>query len=291
LLNLANGRKQYARFLSFFQKKFGIEVLDQVITKMKYAGSKWNTIRGFLIKYKMVGRLSNKNKEELAQSILEIKMIEQEIWYELKAFIKKEDIYTMNHVQEKKIYEDNQVYEHEYIDIREMCNNNGIGNSISSECETDLTGTGHYFYSDTSKNTIVKKDIFEFYINFNERFDNISCKGQTIKINNLVARKIAILACAEWGDFLDRIKIVYDDGTSSYLYIELNDWWKQPNLGYTVVWSGKVVEKEEGTAKLLDEEGRYMCGKIYELEDKKLIQEITLPICPNIHIFGITIHI
>ncbi len=296
ILSVCIGREQFSKLLKYFSEKFGIGELLKASQKLKYAAAKWSTIRGLLIKAKMLSS-ENNIAERVSQIINEIADIEENVAENLLQAISG-GVCTNNLIKDNDIMhkysDDNADIEVFMLDISEYFNNNAFGSFASKNSQADLTGTGHYFLKNgLPDDGIIKVDnnmIFKIKVSGDGINDNISCEGQIFELQNLLCKKgIMLLGCAEWGDFFEKLIINYTDGESEEIYIEFLDWWRGPAQGQTIAWEGQAAEKNMHGAELLGNKGRYLCARTYCTKLNKKIKNIILPNCPNIHLFAVSL--
>lgn len=107
------------------------------------------------------------------------------------------------------------------------------------------------------------------------------------RLPNLNYSNIMILASAVFGNFIDQIKLNFSDGKMEDVVINISEWWSdKPVYDEQIAWNGPVYKKKEGIFG-------YTFANIYSLNRlinrKGMIESITLPDCPYIHIFAITL--
>lgn len=131
----------------------------------------------------------------------------------------------------------------------------------------------------------IKKNMSVSILNGDKVDENcIICVGQHIKLpklNNI--KKLHLIGYATWGNQMEKLLLKWKQGLETDIYeINMSDWCLGANFGEDVVWNG-VFEK-------IGEDAIYN-GHIYNceilLKDNRRYEEIILPNCANICLFGI----
>lgn len=175
-----------------------------------------------------------------------------------------------------------------HLNIEKYMNNKGISSTLTSR-GANLTGGGmSYFFESKLEESINNKFNFRNFRNDNLN-DNISCLGQTIVIPKGIYKKFALAGCAEWGNYRDKIKVNYQDGSSEEITIGFTDWVSPPVYDETILLEGKMMDNVKGENIINNSYIARIFSKTYNL-DNKLIDNIVLPDCPNIHIFAISLN-
>lgn len=173
-----------------------------------------------------------------------------------------------------------------FLDLTPMFNNQGISDGIEST-KADLTGSGmsYYFDSPIPPSKLFRLETFKK----KELKDNISCQEQRIEVEEGFYTKLLMAGVAEWGDFKDKLRLEYEDGSMDELWIGLSDWILQPSFQETILFEGKMVENVNGVGVLNQSYRTKLYGVSYPLKGAAKLKRIHLPDQPYIHIFAITL--
>lgn len=167
------------------------------------------------------------------------------------------------------------------IPIDKYFNNKGLSYS-STNVKADFTGGKEYLVFDRNelqKHNISAGDGIEF--------DNLSCLGQSIALNNLYVKYIIISGCCEWGDYQDIITVNNKKG-KRMIGISISDLSNEAKFGEEILFGGKAYEYTENIVKIRQE-----CVNIFQTKCNVFdeVDFFELPICPNMHIFSISIEV
>ncbi len=167
------------------------------------------------------------------------------------------------------------------VPLTDFFNNKGICYSNAQKV-ADFTGAKEYL-------VFSRRDLQKFKINAGNGFDfdNISCAGQVISLNNIYAKYMIITGCSEWGDYEDLI-IINNNRGKKIINISMSDLSHEPRYGEQVLLSGKAYEYTENIVKIKQEHANIFQIKCSIFDE---VNSFELPICPNIHIFSINIEL
>ncbi len=288
---IAAGRTLCASFLQLVLEKQNISEILSIKNDLFRASSKWNTIRGFLTKSYYTS--FNENiKDKVYDRIVDVINFEVNIFRNLCSIKANNEVY-MNDNDKNNSKEDHISSSIEIIklDLDLFFNNKAFIKAESDIYRADISGTGLFLlYNDILSKKILTIGEMEFRLpKFGDvEFDNISCSGQEIYINEGIYNKIMIMGCSDNGDFIDDLTIRYINEEISRISLAFSDSWRLPKFGETIAWvgvGGKWANNEFTTHTNLQ--------RIFAIEQtinrQELIQAITLPECPNIHIFSISL--
>ena len=176
------------------------------------------------------------------------------------------------------------------LDLSGWFNCKGIG--CADETIADLNGIGEFIVDASMPTGMIQIGEMAFElpeIRVNEN-DNITCCKQNIDVQVGYCNEIAILGCSEWGGFKDYINIVYKDGYSERVLVELPIWTalniKDDNPNF--IECIKSINDED--FMLCGTENCYLHAKCYGLSHNEPIVKIELPECENMHIFAISLN-
>lgn len=272
--SVIKGRNMFIIFLEQL-KKYYLNI-DNVIELLTVSIGKWNTVMNILFKSSRTNWKPDIN-DKVYKIVMEIAKIEKNAFHllitksiEKRKICKKSD--SLPKVCEEKKFVN--------VDISNFFNNKGFSNN-PDEKKADLTLVGEYFVLNDKYKDIINNEVnFETY--FDERQDNVICKGQHIVVNQ--SGKIVglrLLLCAEWGTCNDAIVLETKDGRKKYCKIEANDIsvLNKPEtivIGYSKIKDGNIVNSQASIT--------YNCIEIDNVID---VCKIILPFNPNIHIIAI----
>lgn len=288
LFTLGKRRKQYSRMLAYIGKLYDIKELDAFSSRMKLAGDRWSSIFGLLCKaYYMNNDIKIINK--IASKIEEAANDEENIADNLLEFCK----YGNNNLCNTSIeHINNKMDIYCFLNLSSHMNNQGFSNSLLPTCSAQLSDDGRYFLADnlpTDKIWNIANMKFSFPTIFNNSYDNISCMGQIINVDQAMYNYIMLLGCSELGDYREHINIKYLDGFIERIPIEFTAWIKpQPSYGEIIAWTGSRAVRTENEVEV-SSFAVHLYAKNYQLKHDGKVECIELPTCPNIHIFAISL--
>lgn len=238
-----------------------------------FIAKKWNMARMMLLKC-LFARKTERFADGLANKIDEI------IDAELEMLNK---VFSDDYVDDQESTTTSSYTTYNTIDISDLFNNKGIGK------DADLNNNGEFFINyDFVPMDNVKYNLSQFDLKqMDLAFDNISCAGQTIHIDDKI-NGLLFLGCSEWGDFTDDVTVYYADGIKEKVRFTLNDWvpdFDKEDRTKMVCSGCKTVVIETG--EIVDEEDAYLYYADIKLAGKT-VRDIVLPQCENMHIFAIT---
>jgi hypothetical protein len=191
------------------------------------------------------------------------------------------------------------------VPISPYCNNKGFATDISNPHQADLSGVGSFFLMEglpCGRRLEVGGMRFQLSALGTDSFDNISCRGQIIMVDPDWYQRLMLLGCSEYGAFTATITARYSDGVAEAISVGFSSWGSpQPKFGETVAWSGAAVDKQPTFYRSAAEErrhsgpaenstvSRYLFAKTFPLKHPGRLETITLPDCPNLHLFAIAL--
>lgn len=293
ILNLANGRKQVGRVLKELAERENNEAIGTIGDQLIYIGGKWLGIRGCLIKARLAG-LNQVWLKRIIGSLEEIANYEENIASQLEEIIQSDGNVKDNKQisLEENAFVNKQILAEKVIKVEldGLFNSKGFDDIVSLESDADITGTGDYLLLENlSENTCIEADglIYKLSVGHEKKFDNISCGSQVLPLKIENPSMIGFLACAEWGDFYDKMEVLYEDGSIQELYFQLDDWCVRPKEENTFYINVKSVSTSNGELSV-DSEPRYICAITRRLKCGNTVKKIRFPNCPNIHIFALS---
>jgi len=289
------GRRKFAMLLKYFAENQNNDSLLTLSDKFDLAGSKWGAFRRMLLKYS-VARENTGIRNTVADKIRKIADYEESLASELYNICSRRESVCNNpyHSSMVNLNRKNKSSIKTFlVDLTEHFNNNAFGSILSKECTADLSGLGAYFLS----KGLPEGDIwnienmkFKFPTLEDGKNDNVSCCGQNISFTGGYFSSIALIACCDVGCFSDTLTINYDDGQTEEIIVKLTDISaSNPVYGETVACEVDCVERDNNGEVNISIRGRIL-AKEYCIQGKGMITGITLPHCPGIHIFAISLN-
>jgi len=165
------------------------------------------------------------------------------------------------------------------VSLKDYFNNKGLSHS-NKNMIADFTGGKEYLVFDFKE--LYKHNI---YAGDGVVFDNISCIGQVIKLNNVYVKYMIISGCSEWGDYEDVI-IIKNKRDINMINISISDMSHEPKFGEDILITGRAYEYTNNIVKIKQERVNIFQTKLSVLDE---VDSFELPICPNMHIFSISI--
>lgn len=288
---VAGARILYSRFVSFVADITKNQELYEIANNLMISKSKMDVIRSLLVKGRH-SQYTDRMKDKTVSILESVMELERNIVDSLGRITDSNefsgiDLDSVGLQEQEKIY----VPElHTFVNLEKHFNNIAFHSIISNDCAADITGTGHYFLSENAPGgQVIKVNnmSFEFpYIKDNIP-DNIMCQGQIIDLPEAKYRGIMFLGCCEWGSYVDYAKLNFNNSENLDIQINFSDWAiAAPIYDECVAWRGSVYDKT--LFKILHEKNS-LFALFRPIHKNDQLQSITLPQCPNMHIFAVTL--
>ncbi len=279
LIDVARMRSLYALSLTYIGKKVNDTEFIDFANQFRLLYAEWQMLVSILIKafYKKDFKdLQNK----IADGIVKIAREEEKVYY--KMVHKDKDIKLPLKKENSNKSNINKTYV--YCDLKEYINNCGFKTKYLERQQADFDGLGNYFICCENLKEISLKNI-RYKLNI-DIYDNIKCKAQTILVEKALYKEIGILGACDSGGFFGKLEIFYDDKHKEEQIFGLGEWrFEKCEFGEQVIWVGDRYY----FGNVNDEEKGYLFSYIIKLHSNRQIEQIKLPDCPNMHIFGITL--
>lgn len=285
---IRRGRRKYIKLLNSLSEKYNEANLMTASKLMEHIATSWSVIMSLFYKMSFMEDPSIYLKR-ISSKINKVSVEEEELCNYLIKVIE-------GNVQDDKMPDVkfpskiNQILNVDFIDLSNYYTNNAVSHIFSNESNADLTGTGQYFLaSELPDDSIWKVEdmSFNFPTIIEDQNDNVTCQSQTIPLTYGIYSTIMVLGCGEWGNFSENMILHFEDGESQSIELEFTDWHFSPIYGESIAWVGKNVDKNKETA-WFNNLPAHIFAKSYDVNYQKKIVSITLPDCPNIHIFAIS---
>lgn len=277
---------QYASALKYIEKHYYITGLSKVVANIEQIGSLWSAVMGMAVKciymncdIKMLSKISCK--------LYDIAGLEETAYHDIVKICN--NTFTYEHTESKSFQIANSKYT--YIQLKHYFNNIGIGYSLDKDCCAELSKNGKYILvTHKYDSKLCVGNITFIFDNIQvETKDNLTCEGQKVICNNIgIQDSITFLGCSEYGNHKDSVTINFDDGTFEIIPLEMTNWCeKEAKFGEFITIIGTYAIRYNGQIFASDQDV-YLFAKSYHIKSRQKVDEIELPYCPNIHLFGIT---
>ena len=288
---IAMGRRQFARLMEYLVKRYEIGGLEELATELDLAGSKWEAIRGLLLRlYKP--RDAKVLIEKAAKLVLEVADEEEALAGLLMQLCEQGELGNVQVAAgrvESVAVEEGKSF---FLDLGKYFNNNGCGGDYFEASKADFNGFGQFFLMDgMPKEGVLKAGEMEFYfLKLGDGLnDNIACSGELIEVPEGRYSSIMFLGCGDEGNFAGPVVIQYRDGVTEKIYLEFSCWYFQPMNEETVAWTGaRIAERLSGRIHVQPRHTNIF-GQRYKLKHVGEVISIRLPDCINLHVFAITL--
>lgn len=293
LQKVAGGRVHYAKFLNYLAVHCQIDSLLPISEQFEFMASSWSKVRSMLIKSSMMpaNQAINYDTTDIINKNADI---EEEVAYKLSNIVTSTTSYMFSN-----LYSDNtpikpniEISEFTYLKLNKYFNNKGFGKDTVSEYnKADLSGTGNFILFDgIAHDSIWNVDMmqFKFPVISETEYDNLSCIGQVIHVNRDIYKAVMLLGTSEWGNFKDEMVINFISGEAETAPLAFSDWINSPIYGEKIAWVGKGAYRNKNGIELLNQKVS-LFARIHYVKKIGAIDSITLPNCPGIHIFAISL--
>lgn len=287
---LSRKRKQFGDTLEYISKEYDDKQLESISIRMIKIGDLWSSVFGMICKAYCI---TNDKREQImgrvSDKIRDISRKEEEIALDLKSILYGGEI-SLD--ESKHDYElKKQISESSFltIDIENKLNTNGLSNIISYDSKAEFTSEKRYLYVKNLPKLVIDGIPFKMNEIDDEKNDNISCFGESIEVGLDYYSGIYFLCCADLESHREDIKIEYEDGLTKIHELNVSSWINPPSFHEKIAFHcyGVVRQDETHTASTYPFKGNIFIQYI-KLDENKKMNRINLPICPNIHIFALT---
>ena len=264
----------------------------EIKNDIEYVSVQWNIILSMFTKMYYSRYKSGAYKNRILKKLELIEEIEQNILNRITQLSNKRKI-SKSYIEKNDVPENlfdfyNNIEKREIISvlITKHLNNSGVKSKSNPKKKVDFNGLGDYIIDDNLLGSILIKNNYEFVIDDSNDsgYDNISCNNNNILVKQEVYRFVQLLGCSEYGIYMEKLKIIYIDGTEQVIKFCFSEWDFGAYDENEVVWSGHGYKKIGNTYEMPIR----LYAKRFPLLNKK-INSIMLPDCPNIHIFGVSL--
>lgn len=261
--------------------------LELVFDILKVAISKWNIFINLMLKYECMGWKKRIN-EKAYNIINDIADLEELAYKKLISIVLDDNKLSISHTNESitKNYQGCV-----YLNLEIFFNNKSFGEGKYIK-GANLTGLGEFLMLENiPSNNILKIEniVYKFPLLNEKDNDNISCCGQVISLPQVKFSRICLLACAEWGSYYyETIVLNYHDSKMEYLNIRIPDISMEPFNEEKIAWSGRTATIDNGEITIIQPNAKIF-SLSYPIDNENIIDSITLPNCPNIHIYAISL--
>lgn len=266
------GRVQFTEFLKDYQLNEDIREYIKQLEKISY---EWNIVRSLILKleynkddfisihHTLIKRIRLATQLEKKLFSLIIKHLQANRLDQGGCSIKP-NIESLN-TKEREFF---------YVNMNSYFNRKGLYFDKES----------FQFDNNISTGVIWDIDSMSFDFTHREKLDNMVCLKQSISINKKPYSRLMLLGYGDWGNQIEELKIVYEDGSFDTIEFMFSDWWKNPELEETIAWQSdgrSLIDGQSYNGKIF--------AKSYLLPNhKKHIAEVIFPHCERIHILAMT---
>lgn len=290
LTYISGSRFLYSQFINYINKVLQNSKLEQVEKEFQCVHNKWKVVISWLLKGYYTGNSEGIHKRAL-KSFKDILSMEKTILLNLQEAVQNNAMSVQKSAEVSNTESINGECEYTFINLSNYFNSNAFHSTESRDCTADFTGTGHYFLSHNAPSGQIvssEKLIFRFPEIIDNSCNNISCDNQVITVPAGEYKGILLMGSSEWGNFIEQIGVNYIDGSSDSIQVNFSDWaTESPLYDEVIIWGGKSHNKYEGRTY----SNEYNLLAIQRsIPVKKELKSITLPDCPNMHIFAATLY-
>lgn len=288
LSDIGKKRKQYGYALKYLFQKCQINELDILSGEFMNLSTKWSTVFGLLLKAYYSGN-DVRLLKRMGDRINELANDEEVIYLKIRSICESYVISNSDLIITKpdKNFDISKCI---HVELSAHANNKGIGYDLNPANSSELSDGGRYIYVDNeiANYTICVDKISFKLLNYENRYDNIACKEQTISVNIEPQNYIMLLGCSEWGSHTDTVNLVFEDNSIKDISVELSNVASDtPVFNETMVSIGSYVYKNKTSVDKTPFKAS-LFFKTIPINSNKAIKSILLPYCPNIHIFAVS---
>jgi hypothetical protein len=286
LRGIQYNRNKFLIFLKYIKNKYDFNIDISILDEYQRIIHSWQIVVSLIIKSYFLKEISSL-KKNIAKKIVEISNKEKELYYKI---INREQ-YSYTHTLQNL----NQPYtsidlKKNIIKLEKYFNNKAFDYQYENMYNANFSGCNDfYILGNINRHEILRINniSFDFYNNLYNELDNITCLGQSIKMNTR-GNKISIIGSCDFGSFTDTLYIQYSNGITEPIKISFSDFAMDPIFDEKIVWYGKAYYRDIDENKVCHENA-YIYMKSYQLVYTDEILNIILPNCPCMHIFAITL--
>lgn len=281
--NLGMGRRQFGEFLKYCAQ---IENNDYylIIGKcFEKIGHDWQSVSGLLLKLiysnekskQKIKRLINEKIKTLiereAEAIVLLKENPLRIKTEHNLNVDKMGIINFELLCE--------------LDMVKYYNAKGFATEENYE-KVSFSDPDRFYVIEKENCDLKINNAYISKINFELEKDNMICDSQILELANKTnSDGILCIGASEYGRYIEKIKLHYDDGDFLETVISFDSWASQDMVEEMILWKGKIGAKVESKAVVFPFDGK-IYGQTVMFDQKRPIK-IEFPYNPNMHIFKI----
>lgn len=292
LFIVQHNRAVFAMTFNYLFRLYDRIELENLALGLEKTSSKWNSIKSILLKAFLYNKTDKILVSKIVTKMREVCSLEKELFQQLKLLLGESDLIRLPTTELKTISSDKLFCrKQEHVDLNHLFNDKAFIN-----IEKDIFGNfgmiGKAFLIDQviMNNELKLGDIkFNMCQAYKKEYDNVSCMGQEIVADVDPYEGIAILGCAEWGNFVDYLVLIYDDGSKQEVRVEFSDWAFPPVYSDYLVYEGNQVDLTKNNP-IINGYKANLFAQVYQMNSSKRLMKIILPTCPNIHVFAISLY-
>ena len=280
--------------------------LEQIALDMEEIASMWYQLRSILMKSRLKGLL-NADRSKLFDYILGIADHEKKLvhnFQQIDLIIPNQCEASMPQMNMKVDDTENlRLHHSESLDLSKHFNNKVfqvVTKSFDGRAVNISEDDQYFILRDTKMPRVwkLRNMIFQFPETNKTNFDNISCHGQRIDVKKSEYDYIMVLGCSLHDTYSGNITLHYADVSHTHVLLTLHNWdivnleemyWAALSMNANnIAWIGDVVSNDhEYSDKSYVKRG--IMALTYRIKKKGILTGMTLPNCPNMHIFAITL--
>jgi hypothetical protein len=286
LSKIIDSKKEYSLLMFHMHQKNGLESFEKFGSDIYKIGMMWENIRGTLVKmlFKDEQKYKSEYVSKIAKSIVEAADQEEEIVRHLMALL-------INGTNDLKISglqlqdtDQHRMTKRSYsVDLSSYFNEKAFG---TTETPVDFCDNKFCIVNEFPERITIH-DRFHLQLN-KDTYDIVNCRGQMIDIQENDYLGVTVIGFSDWGNHFDELLLNDQYENKHKIIMELSDWWGDPVFGESVVCTLPIAEMVNHTVNVHSHEIN-LFSKTYYFNDTKLTN-IKLPFAPNMHIFGIIMH-
>jgi amino acid adenylation domain-containing protein len=299
LLEIARGRKQFAKALACLSTQYQVEALGKLSKELEREGGSWESIRAMLLKLnglfeaktlmpKVLERMKKTadREERIATRLLEVCEDQSP-----EPGLNASAISSAPARGERNLDLMEPRLSAEMVDLSKYVNNHGCGSPVYQSCRADFNGLREFFLIESMPpegRLEVAGMNFMFPRLGDGLNDNVACAGQAILIKPEHYSSLMILGCGDEGSFSEKIIVLYEGGVREEVEIDFSCWWLAPDFGEIIAWEGKLASRADGRMHLAPNPVRLFAQQ-YALRNGGCAVGLKLPDCINLHLFAISL--
>lgn len=287
---ISASRKLFAYTLKELSKKYDLQNLLLLANRLEQTIPKWSSIMSMIIKSCISS--SSKSLEKISNKIFELADFEESIFKCLVEVSENPHADISVHGMASFLTNNQSMVSNQthYLDLSDICNSRAFDNIRDCIYIPDFSDEGALILKDSiiCEGILQLNDMsFKLVDVLKDVQDHILCKGQVVNLPAGSFKKIGILGCSTDGNYSGQIKVTYADGSSEAIMLELSDCYPRgAGFEQEIFWIGQCAKDR------INYTNRFACqlyGQFFDLKYPMQALSITLPDCPKMHIFAMSL--